>query len=147
MPGRTSKVKEQSLFMCLETRNDLQALPPAVIIHNLAQICMALAVARPVTLLSAPGAAAAWGGLWWRSLLEAASHAGPALLDCGESPGRAIEALMLGLHGVVLAPNPAWDEVAALAQQTRALLLPTAPVALDLGQKRNERQLVAWLDG
>ena len=122
-------------------------LPPAVIIHGLPQARRALAPGRAVTLLSAPGAALAWGCLWWREVLRQSGHAGPALLDCAAAPGRAAEALALGLGGVVLAPCPAWGEVAALAAQTGALLLRAPPAALDLGLKGDERRLSAWLGG
>lgn len=145
MPGRACKVKEQSPIMCYEVRNHLSALPPAVMIHGLAQLRAALAPQQPVTLLSAPGAASAWGCLWWQSLLAACAYAGPALLDCGQAPGRAIEALRLGIKGVVLAPNPAWADVSSLARQKQALLLSAPPVSLDLGQIQAERRLMAWL--
>lgn len=116
-------------------------------VHGLAQAAQALALHRPVTLLSAPGAACAWGCLWWHSLLIEGGYTGPALLDCSTSPGRAVEALELGLKGVILAPCPVWPDLKALALHKQALLLPAAPVALDLGQKHAERQLNAWLGG
>ena len=133
--------------MCTKPENKPPILPPAVIVHGLTQAKQALMPRLPVTLLSAPNAAPAWGCLWWWHLLAAATHTGPALLDCGASPGRAVEALELGLRGIVLSPCAAWAEVAAIAAQRQAVLLPAPPAALNLGQKRNERQLVAWLGG
>lgn len=123
------------------------SLPPALIVHGLAQARQARALGLPVTLLSAPGAAGAWGCLWWQSLLAAAGHTGPALLDCGASPGRAVEALELGLGAIVLAQGPAWAEIKALAVRKRALLLPTPPLGLDLGEKHAQERLIAWLSG
>ncbi|MGO9817726.1 MAG: hypothetical protein ACLPJJ_06075 [Acidocella sp.] len=120
-------------------------LPQAVIVHGLVDIRAALAPGRPVTLLSAPGAALYAGGLWWRELLAAADYAGPALLDCGPAPGRAWEALKLGLRGVVLAPCPAWDQVAEYAAAQGALLLPAPPPALDFCSPGAARRLEAWL--
>lgn len=130
-----------------EPENNQPALPPAIMVHGLEQAKRACAVGRPVTLLSAPGAALAWGCLWWHSLLVEVGHTGPALLDCGAAPGRAVEALTLGVRGIVLQFCPVWDEIAAMALLRHALLRPIAPDALDLGQKRNERRLVAWLGG
>ena len=121
------------------------SLPQAVIVHGLVDVRAALAPGRPVTLLSAPGAALYAGGLWWRELLAAAEYSGPALLDCGPAPGRAWEALKLGLRGVVLAPCPAWDQVADYAAAQGALLLPAPPPALDFGSPGADRRLEAWL--
>lgn len=148
MPGGICKVKELSLIMmCIKPENYQPLLPPAVIVHALAHVRLAMAAGRPVTLLSAAGVACNWGCLWWQSLLAAAHYTGPALLDCGAAPGRAIEALELGVGGIVLSPGPVWADVAALALQKRSLLLASPPPALDLGQKRHERGLVAWLNG
>ncbi len=122
-------------------------LPPAIIVHGLAEATYALAPGRPVTLLSAHGAALAWGCLWWRELLAASGHGGPALLDCAAAPGRAAEALAIGLKGIVLAPGPSWGEIAALAAQSKAALLPAPPPFLDLGLKGSERRLISWLGG
>lgn len=133
--------------MCPEPQNYLPRCPPAVIVHGLAQVQFALAAERPVTLLSCAGAASAWGCLWWQNLLAAASYSGPALLDCGSSPGRAVEALELGLTGIVLQAGPLWAEIAGLAAQKKAILLATAPPALDLGEKHTQRGLFAWLGG
>ncbi|MDD2703973.1 MAG: hypothetical protein PHU07_01355 [Acidocella sp.] len=105
----------------------------------------ALAPGLPVTLLSAPGAALYAGCLWWRELLSAASASGPALLDCGAAPGRAWEALRLGLPGVVLAPCPAWGQVAEFAAASGALLLSTPPPALDMAAPGATRRLPGWL--
>ena len=133
--------------MGTKRQNDQSPLPPAVMVHAQAQAQRVLEVGRPVTLLSSPAAAGAWGCLWWQKLLEAALHTGPAVLDCGASPGRAVEALELGLRGLVLAPCVVWAEVAALAAQKQAMLLPTPPEALDMGQKPTQTRLMAWLGG
>ena len=131
-------------------------LPPAVIVHSLADAKAALAPGRPLTLLSAPGAAQYAGCLWWRELLVAANFTGPALLDCAAAPGRALEALHLGLHlglhpgwgGVVLrAPARAFSLVAQLAAAQGALALPLAPPALDLRLNGATRRLDSWLAG
>lgn len=120
-------------------------LPPAIMVHGLAQLQTACAQGMAFTALSAPGAALSWGGLWWQALLGAANYTGPALLDCAAAPGRAVEALELGLSGVILAPCPAWADIAVLASAKNALLLPAMPDFLNLGEKGNQRHLMAWL--
>jgi hypothetical protein len=121
---------------------------PAVIVHSLAHARQALAPARPVTLLSARGAARYAGCLWWQELLAQSGHAGPALLDCGDAPGRALEALKLGLTGLVLrCPPPAFAVVAEIAAAQRAVLMAEAPPALDLAESGAVRRLLSWLSG
>ncbi len=123
-------------------------ISPAVIVHSLEQARRALAPGRPVTLLSAPGAAVYAGCLWWQELLTQAAFNGVALLDCADAPGRALEALKLGLTGIVLrCPPAAFAVVAELAAAQNALLLAQAPPALDLAQPGAIRQLEAWLSG
>jgi len=123
-----------------------QMLFPAVIVHGLDDARAALAPGRPVTLLSAPGAALFGGCLWWQSLMAAAGYKGVSLLDCSDAAGRAAEALRLGLPGVVLsADTPAFKVVEDLARDAGALILPAAPPALDLGKNGAVRQLSAWL--
>jgi hypothetical protein len=119
---------------------------PAVIVHGLDDVKAALAPARPLTLLSAPGAALFGGCLWWRALIDAAGFAGPSLLDCADAAGRAVEAIRLGLPGVVLDGNlPSYPAVAALARDAGAIILPAPPSALDLGKNGAARHLIAWL--
>jgi hypothetical protein len=126
-------------------------LPPAVVVHGLADARCALAVGRPVTLLSAPGAAGYAGCGWWRALVEAARAAAPEVeapdvLDCLDQAGRAIEALRHGLRRLVLLPGaPARDDVAARAKALGALLLDARPPALDLARPGAARHLAAWL--
>ncbi len=55
--------------------------PPAVIVHGLDDARAALAPGRPVTLLSAPGAALYAGCGWWRALVR--------LAQAERGPGRA----------------------------------------------------------
>ncbi len=86
------------------------------------------------------------GCLWWSALLAAAGWTGPALLDCGDAPGRALEALKLGATGIVLGcPPPAFAVVAGIAADQGAMLLAAAPPALDLAQRGAARSLAAWL--
>jgi hypothetical protein len=119
---------------------------PAVIVHGRDDVKAALAPARPLTLLSAPGAALFGGCLWWQALLAASGYDGVSLLDCADAAGRAVEAIRLGLPGVVLDGGlPSYPAVAALARDAGTLLLPAPPPALDLGKDGAARHLMAWL--
>ncbi len=135
-------------------------LPPAVVVHGIADARVALASGRPVTLLSAPGAAGYAGCGWWRAMIEAvraetpgASPDGepgsiwaPDVLDCLDQAGRAIEALRHGLRRLVLLRStPARDDVVARAKTLGAVVLDARPFALDLGQPGAARCLPAWL--
>jgi len=123
-------------------------LPPAVIVHGLADARLAMSGGRPVTLLSGYGAASYAGGLWWQELLREAGFTGPALLDCADAPGRALEALRLGLPGIVIACHPvAYAQIAQIAAAQNTLLLPAAPPALDLALPGGAHRLAAWLAG
>lgn len=126
------------------------SLPPAVVIHGLPHARLALAPGRPVTLLSAVGAASYAGCGWWRALVAAALAEHPGvdasdMLDCGDAPGRALEALSLGCRWLVLLPCPAWSGVAGRAAAQGAQLLGRAPPALDLAKLGAGRRLAGWL--
>ena len=122
--------------------------PAAVVIHSLAMARAALAPGLPLTFLSAPGAGIYAGVGWWRAVIEAA--AAPAgthdILDCGDAPGRALEALRGGQKHLLLEAGPIiWSDVAERAAQVGAALLEQRPAALDLGTRGAFRQLAAWL--
>ena len=123
-------------------------LSPAVIIHGLGMARAALEPGLPLTFLSAPGAGVYAGVGWWREVIEAA--AAPAgtcdILDCGDAPGRALEALRRGQKHLLLQAEPAiWEDVADRAEQVGATLLARCPDALDLGARGAFRRLAAWL--
>jgi hypothetical protein len=128
-------------------------LPPAVVIHGLAQARAALALGLPVTLLSAPGAGIYGGVGWWRAMIAAAvieaGGLGPQVrdvLDCGDSPGRAMEALRGGQALLILRCGPGvWDDIAERAARQGALLLHARPPALDLAGRGAARHLRGWL--
>ncbi len=122
-------------------------LPPAVIIHGLRDAKAALATGLPVTLISAPGAALYAGCLWWQALLTAADFTGPALLDCGDAPGRALEALRLGLSGLILTSPPALFDAVVRVADKNVVILRTAPAALDMADPVALRALNGWLGG
>jgi len=126
-------------------------LPPAVIVHGAADLAPVLAVGRPFTLLSAPGAALYAGAAWWRALADAARRRAPGLiaadiLDCADAAGRALAALRLGQAHLVLWPTaPGHAAVSATAGTCQAVLLDRAPPACDLGQPGGVHRLAAWL--
>ena len=119
--------------------------PRAIVIHGLPHARQALAPGRPVTLLSAPGAASYAGCLWWRALVAAAGTPFPDILDCADAPGRALEAMAIGCRAVVLLPCPAWSTVADRAAAQGVTLLAARPDALDLAQPGASRHIAAWL--
>ena len=135
-------------------------LPPAVIVHGLPDARRALAAGRPVTLLSAPGAALNAGCLWWHMLMETVRGEYPGaeaadLLDCADAAGRALEAMRAGQRAIVLDQAcPAFASVANRARGMGILVLGTAPPALDIaalprgGEKATEiadQRLWKWL--
>jgi len=127
-------------------------LAPTVIIHGLPHAQAALAAARPVTLLSAPGAGAYAGVGWWRALVAAVVGQAPPhtladdILDCGAAPGRALEALRAGQRLLVLRAVPGvFADLSERAAAQGATLMPVPPPALDLAGRANMRLLAAWL--
>lgn len=126
-------------------------LPPAVMVHGLAQAQAALAPGRPVTLLSAPGAAIYAGVGWWRELVAQAAGGNPPppdILDCADAPGRALEALRHGQRLLILRAAPAlFADIAERAARQGATVLAAAPPSLDLAGRGAARRLAAWLGG
>ncbi len=124
---------------------------PAVIVRGPRDVALALVPGRPVTLLSAPGAAAFGGPSWWAALAAHARRVATSgvgdLLDAGNAPGLALAAFRCGCRDVALAPCPAWDAVAAVATETGARLHAALPPSLDLGLPASAHRLAAWLDG
>ncbi|MBL4690671.1 MAG: hypothetical protein JKY68_04305, partial [Rhodospirillales bacterium] len=96
-----------------------------VIVHNLEDARTAVRVAAelgcPVTLRSAPGAAAYLGPQVFRDMIEQATvgHDGiivEAVFDCGDDPGLALAALRQGLKVVRIdAPRETLYKIADIA--------------------------------
>ncbi len=117
-----------------------------MIVHDRPQIAALMALGRPVTLLSAPGFAVYGGCFWWQAMV--AGYQAASLLDCADAGGRALEALRLGLPGVILGRSaPNFARIALIAAECGALLLDTAPPALDLAVRGADRRLAGWLGG
>lgn len=126
-------------------------LHPAVTIYGLEDGRHALAPGQTVLLLSAEGAGAWAGVLWWKALIdrlhvEFAENSFSDLLDCAASPGAAMAALRVGCPALVLRRTvPAWPAVAAAAASLGAELYPTRPESLDLARPGAARRLPDWL--
>jgi hypothetical protein len=128
-------------------------VPPAVIVHGLADARAALAPGLPVTLLSAPGAALYAGCGWWQALVAAARAEFPGtevvdILDCADGSGQAMAALRIGVTRLVLWQEaPGWEAVAAIAVSLGGSVLGSAPPALDLAHQGAHRRVLTWLRG
>lgn len=128
-------------------------LYPAVIVHGLTDARAALAIGKPLTLLSAPGAAGFAGCVWWREVVRAALAGAPVaevtdILDCADASGLALAAIRSGVHRLVLWPEaPGHAAVAAVAAREGGFVLPRAPPALDMARRDAARRLPDWLSG
>ncbi len=129
-----------------QSKSPLTRFPPAIVVHSGEHARLALAAARPVTLLSAPAAAVYAGPAWWRSLVDLTGTTEPDIVDCADAPGRALEALALGCRNVILLRCPAWPSVAERAAASGALLLSERPASLDLADPAVARRIAAWLE-
>jgi hypothetical protein len=108
-----------------------------VIVHGLHDAVAALAEAavsgNPVTLLSAPGAAAYAGCGWWNAVVAEARAMHPEvpctnILDCADATGLALAALRIGLSRLVLWPEaPGREAVVAIAHSMGGFVLAAAP--------------------
>ncbi len=109
---------------------------PVILVEDRGTAMAAVALGKPVTLLSPPNAAATLGPLWWRALIdEAAAHATVPvadILDCGEAPGYAMAALRCGCRALVLARGPAFATVSAAAATLGAVVLAERPPAMTI---------------
>ena len=128
----------------------------AVIIHSLDHARVALGAAAeagvPVTLASAPGAAAYTGPAWFREVVRIARADFPqvevsAVLDCGTRAGDVMAALRLGLERVRFTGKKAVAEkLTAMADAWGAELLTGRIEALDLrGERDPSAACRAWL--
>ncbi len=132
-------------------------LPPAFVIHRLAHATAALAAAAelgvPVTLISAPAAAAYTGPGWFRAVAEQACAAHPgvavtAVLDCGDMAGHALAALREGVMAIRFAGDTA-GKIVDIAGQYGALVIAGRPEALDLAAVADRDRMAActaWLE-
>ena len=117
-------------------------LPRAIVIHSLAHAITALEAAEeagaPITLLSPPDFAAYGGAGFFNAIVRRARAKVPAarsdaVLDCGDAPGVALEALRAGVEAVRFGGKPAVrKKIAEIAAAHGAQLFTVRPHALDL---------------
>ena len=123
----------------------MMTLFPATIVHGLPDARAALIPGAPVTLLSAPGAAAYAGCGWWKALIEAAQAEFPDtpcvdILDCADATGAAFAALRIGVNRLVLWPDaPGRAAVVAIAQARNGFILEKAPPAAFVNRDKRPR--------
>ena len=114
---------------------------PVTIVTGLHEAVAALARGRPVTLLSAPGAALSAGCGWWAALIAAARATHPDvpcqdILDCADATGHAFAALRIGLCRLVLWPEASGrDAVVTIAEAMGGFVLPAAPAAEEANRR------------
>ncbi len=128
----------------------------AIIVHSLDHAKAALSAAAelgvPVTLRSAPGAAAYLGAAVFRDMIAEAVRTCPgvaltAVLDCGDNPGLALNALRQGIIVVRLdAAADVTSRVADIAAQSGAAVDEERDSVLDLLDTADFRgACLAWL--
>jgi hypothetical protein len=115
---------------------------PAIIVHSLdharAALAAAAALGRPVTLLSAPGAAEYAGVAWFGKVVTLAAAEWPdaayhGVIDCADRPGLVLAALRHGLtHVRFTGPKAAAEKLSAIAKEVGAELVIGRLNALDL---------------
>jgi fructose/tagatose bisphosphate aldolase len=114
----------------------------AIIVHSLEDARAAAAAAAdlgvPLTLASAPGAAAYLGALWFRQMTRIVAEEFPdvalvAILDCGDKPGHALAAFRHGItHVRFTGKRSVAQKLAAIAAQSGAEVTTERLRALDL---------------
>ncbi|MBL8699902.1 MAG: hypothetical protein JNK67_16110 [Alphaproteobacteria bacterium] len=122
---------------------------PAIRIHSLAEARIALdaarALGRPVTLVSARGAAGYAGPGWWRALVAIARSEYPdvamtTLLDCDDAAGDVLASLREGVERVRFGGRAdVAAKLRAIAVQLGAEVVVELPLGLDLGGLRDPR--------
>jgi hypothetical protein len=118
-----------------------------IVIHSLAHakaaLAAAAALAKPVTLQSAPGAGSAAGPRWFLAVVADAARAYPAarydaVLDCADEPGTVLAALRAGCRRVIFTgPPETRAKLKDIAAATGAALDDGAGRALDLLPQRD----------
>ena len=121
--------------------NQINHTTTALVIHGIDDALQAVAASRdldrPVTLISAPGAAAYAGPLWFKALIEQARAAAPdtkvsGVLDCADDAGHAMAALRAGIEAIVFTGDDGVaDKLSAMAEATGAHVQRIRPPCCD----------------
>lgn len=122
-------------------------MPPAIRIRSLADARVALDAARrlgrPVTLVSAAGAAGLAGPGWWRALIDLLCREYPdvalgTVLDCDDSAGDVLASLREGVSRVRFRGRAdVAAKLHAIADAQGAVVGGELPAALDLDGLRD----------
>lgn len=123
--------------------------------HARAAVTAAAELGLPVTLYSAPDAAAQAGPGWFREVVARARAEHPrarvrAVLDCGDAPGLALASLRAGVGEIHLdAPAEIREKVAAIARRGGGRLIERREArVLDLLDAEDpEAACRSWLAG
>ncbi len=119
------------------------------IVHDLAQSVAALRAGvefgARIVIESPPGAAGYWGAPYFLAMIAAARAAVPearcdAVLDCGDAPGAAMEAIRVGVPAVrLVASTEVAERIGDIALQSgaRVEMGPAPADALDLADARD----------
>ena len=106
----------------------------------------------PLTLISAPGAGAYAGPVWFLEIVAQARAKAPELavsgiLDCADDSGHALAALRAGVKAIVFTGDAAIvEKLTAIGKATGATVHDTRPPALDpAGGPLREAACRAWL--
>lgn len=138
--------------------NQINSTTAALVVHGTNDACQAAAAARdlnvPLTLISAPGAAAYAGPIWFLTLVEQARAVSPEIpiggvLDCAEDPGHAMAALRAGVEAIVFTGDDTLaDKLATLAQANGAVVLRRRPPCCDPDSAKDKQAaFAAFLSG
>ena len=136
-----------------QAMNQINHTTAAIVVHGIDDALAAAAAARrlglPLTLISAPGAAAYAGPLWFLALVDQARDAAPevavtGILDCADHAGHAMAALRAGAEAIVFTGDAAVaDKLSALAQATGATVLRARPPGCDPDAARDKQAAFA----
>jgi fructose/tagatose bisphosphate aldolase len=126
------------------------ALPPCITVHDLEQAVAALTAAaaleKPVTLISAPAAAATVGGAWFAHMMGEARALVPAaqaftVFDCHHHGGRAMAALRYGFDAIIFSGSHATLlKLADMGEDLGVTLMDHYPKSLDLAGRADPEQ-------
>lgn len=126
---------------------------PYLIVHNIGHVHDAVATAqelgRPVSLISAPGAAASIGPDVFRRMIgavlsESDADRISAIIDCADDPGQAMQAIRLGCTNIRLDADE--DVLNKLREMTAGMVLDGTPLAA-YDMSSGSGDLAQWLQG
>lgn len=142
-------------MLACQAMNQINHTTAALVVHGVDDVSAAVAAARaldaPLTLISAPGAAAYAGAPWFLALLDQARSMAPDLavagiLDCAEDPGHAMAALRAGAAVIVFTGEAAVAEkLSALAAESGSAVLRQRPESYDPDGADKEAAFRAFL--